>query len=66
MIAQCNGVFTMGVFYVNAVVPSYGVGGTIEGFHDPKFRRVLPKDAITSFLVSLVLGIVAISITTGM
>ncbi len=60
------GVFTLGVFYVNAVVPSYGVGGTIEGFHDPKFRRVLPKDAITSFLVSLVLGVVAILITTGM
>ncbi|VVB91044.1 Tetrahydromethanopterin S-methyltransferase subunit D [uncultured archaeon] len=60
------GVFTMGVFYVNAVVPSYGVGGTIEGFHDPKFRRVLPKDAFTSFLVSLLLGIVAILITAGM
>jgi tetrahydromethanopterin S-methyltransferase subunit D len=60
------GVFTMGVFYVNAVVPSYGVGGTIEGFHDPKFRRVLPKDALTSFLVSLVLGFVAILITVGM
>jgi tetrahydromethanopterin S-methyltransferase subunit D len=60
------GVFTMGVFYVNAVVPSYGVGGTIEGFHDPKFRRVLPKDAFTSFLVSLVLGFVAIVITVGM
>lgn len=60
------GVFTMGVFYVNAVIPSYGVGGTIEGFHDPKFRRVLPKDTITSFLVSLVMGIVAILIATGM
>jgi len=60
------GIFTMGVFYVNAVVPSYGVGGTIEGFHDPKFRRVLPKDALTSFLVSLVLGFVAILITAGM
>ncbi len=60
------GVFTMGVFYVNAVVPSYGVGGTIEGFHDPKFRRVLPKDAITSFIVSLVMGIVAIAIAMGM
>jgi len=60
------GVFTMGVFYVNAVIPSYGVGGTIEGFHDPKFRRVLPKDALTSFLVSLVMGIVAILIATGM
>ncbi|NJD52962.1 MAG: tetrahydromethanopterin S-methyltransferase subunit D [Candidatus Methanoperedens sp.] len=64
--AAVAGVFTMGVFYVNAVVPSYGVGGTIEGFHDPKFRRVLPKDALTSFIVSLVLGVVAILISTGM
>jgi len=64
--AAVAGVFTMGVFYVNAVIPSYGVGGTIEGFHDPKFRRVLPKDAITSFFVSLVLGMVAILIATGM
>ena len=64
--AAVAGVFTMGVFYVNAVVPSYGVGGTIEGFHDPKFKRVLPKDAITSFCVSLVLGIVAIFITMGL
>jgi len=64
--AAVAGVFTMGVFYVNAVVPSYGVGGTIEGFHDPKFKRVLPKDAITSFCVSLLLGIVAIVIAMGM
>jgi len=64
--AAVAGVFTMGVFYVNAVVPSYGVGGTIEGFHDPKFKRVLPKDAITSFSVSLLLGIVAIIIAMGM
>ncbi len=60
------GIFTMGVFYVNAVVPSYGVGGTIEGFHDPKFRRVLPKDALTSFIVSVVMGFVAIAIAIGM
>lgn len=64
--AAVAGVFTMGVFYVNAVVPSYGVGGTIEGFHDPKFKRVLPKDAFTSFFVSLILGIVAIVIAMGM
>ena len=64
--AAVAGVFTLGVFYVNAVVPSYGVGGTIEGFHDPKFRRVLPKDAFTSFFVSILLGVVAILIATGM
>lgn len=64
--AAVAGVFTMGVFYVNAVIPSYGVGGTIEGFHDPKFRRVLPKDTITSFFVSLLCGAVAVSIAMGM
>ena len=63
--AAVAGVFTMGVFYVNAVVPSYGVGGTIEGFHDPKFRRVLPKDAVTSFVVSALCGIIAILIAGG-
>jgi tetrahydromethanopterin S-methyltransferase subunit D len=60
------GIFTMGVFYVNAVIASYGVGGTIEGFHDPKFRRVLPKDAFTSFVVSLLCGLVAVLIAWGM
>lgn len=60
------GVFTVGVFYVNAVIPSYGVGGTIEGFHDPKFKRVLPKDVLTSFSVSLIAGIVAVLIAGGM
>ncbi|MDD5616921.1 MAG: tetrahydromethanopterin S-methyltransferase subunit D [Candidatus Methanoperedens sp.] len=64
--AAVAGVFTMGVFYVNAVVPSYGVGGTIEGVHDPKFMRVLPKDVVTSFFVSLVMGVVAILIAIGM
>lgn len=60
------GVFTMGVFYVNAVIPSYGVGGTIEGFHDPKFRRVVPKDTVTAFCVSVLCGVVAIMIAGGM
>ncbi|MFZ3382860.1 MAG: tetrahydromethanopterin S-methyltransferase subunit D [Candidatus Methanoperedens sp.] len=63
--AAVAGVFTVGVFYVNAVIPSYGVGGTIEGFHDPKFRRVLPKDAFTSFFVSLMCGLVAVLIAGG-
>ena len=64
--AAVAGVFTMGVFYVNSVIPSYGVGGTIEGVHDPKFRRVVPKDVITSFAVSIICGIVAILIAGGM
>jgi tetrahydromethanopterin S-methyltransferase subunit D len=64
--AAVAGVFTMGVFYVNSVIPSYGVGGTIEGVHDPKFRRVVPKDVVTSIVVSMLCGIVAILIAGGM
>jgi tetrahydromethanopterin S-methyltransferase subunit D len=64
--AAVAGVFTMGVFYVNSVIPSYGVGGTIEGVHDPKFKRVVPKDVFTSAIVSMVCGIVAILIAGGM
>lgn len=64
--AAIAGMFAMGVYYVNAVVPSYGVGGTIEGFHDPKFKRVLPKDTLTSFCISLIAGILAVLIAGGM
>jgi tetrahydromethanopterin S-methyltransferase subunit D len=64
--AAVAGVFTMGVFYVNSVIPSYGVGGTIEGVHDPKFRRVVPKDVLTSIVVSMLCGVVAILIAGGM
>lgn len=64
--AAVAGVFTMGVFYVNAVIPSYGVGGTIEGVHDPKFRRVVGKDVVTSFFVSMLCGVLAVLIAGGM
>jgi tetrahydromethanopterin S-methyltransferase subunit D len=64
--AAVAGVFTMGVFYVNSVIPSYGVGGTIEGVHDPKFRRVIGKDVLTSFAISLLCGVVAVFIAQGM
>jgi len=63
--AAVAGVFTLGVFYVNAVVPSYGVGGTIEGVHDPKFRRVVGKDIFTSFFISILCGLLAVLIAGG-
>ncbi len=62
--AAVAGVFTMGVFYVNSVIPSYGVGGTIEGFHDPKFKR-LPRGALACIIASLVSGIIAVLLLKG-
>lgn len=51
--------FTIGFFFINSVIPSYNIVGTIEGFHDPKFKK-WPKAAIASFLASIPLGILAV------
>jgi tetrahydromethanopterin S-methyltransferase subunit D len=60
--AAVAGVFAFGVYYVNAVIPSYAVGGTIEGFHDPKFRKIIRKATLTSFTASLLCAIAAVLI----
>lgn len=60
--AAVAGVFAFGVYYVNAVIPSYAVGGTIEGFHDPKFRRIIRKATLTSFTASLLCATAAVLI----
>ena len=44
--------FTIGFFFINSVIPSYNIGGTIEGFHDPKFKK-WPKAALASFIASI-------------
>lgn len=54
------GMIATAIFVANAIIAAYNIGGTIEGFHDPKFKR-LPKALITSFVVSLCCGIVVIA-----
>ena len=56
--------FAVGVFFVNAVIASYNIGGTIEGFHDPKFKR-LPRGALACIIASLVTGIIAVLLIKG-
>jgi len=51
----------IGVFFVNSVLASYNITGTIEGFHDPKFKRI-PRAIIACTIASFVLGIWAIAI----
>ncbi|MDD4523562.1 MAG: tetrahydromethanopterin S-methyltransferase subunit D [Methanosarcina sp.] len=51
--------FAIGIFMVNAVIPSYNIGGTIEGFHDPKWKK-WPKAVISSLIASLLCAIVAV------
>jgi tetrahydromethanopterin S-methyltransferase subunit D len=55
-------VFAVGIFFVNAVIPSYNIGGTIEGFHDPKFKR-FPKAVLASLIATFfcaLFGVLAI------
>ncbi|TGC10957.1 tetrahydromethanopterin S-methyltransferase subunit D [Methanolobus halotolerans] len=55
-------IFAIGLFFVNAVIPSYNIGGTIEGFHDPKFKK-FPKAVLASFVATFlaaIMGVVAI------
>jgi tetrahydromethanopterin S-methyltransferase subunit D len=62
--ATVAAIFAVGVFFVNAVIASYNIGGTIEGFHDPKFKR-LPRGALACLIASLVTGILAVILIKG-
>ncbi|HYA33374.1 MAG TPA: tetrahydromethanopterin S-methyltransferase subunit D [Candidatus Bathyarchaeia archaeon] len=53
--------FAIGIFFLNCVMASYNIGGTIEGFHDPKFKRI-PRSIVASLFVSLVGGLFALLI----
>lgn len=56
--------FAIGIFVVNAVIASYNIQGTIEGFHDPKFKRV-PRAVQACFVATLIIGIFAVLIHGG-
>jgi tetrahydromethanopterin S-methyltransferase subunit D len=62
--AMVAGIFALSVFFVNAVIASYNIGGTIEGFHDPKFKR-LPKGIVACLIASLVTGLIAVLLLKG-
>jgi tetrahydromethanopterin S-methyltransferase subunit D len=55
------GIFAVGLFLVNAVLTAYNITGTIEGPHDPKFKR-WPRSIVASAVASALCGIVAILI----
>ena len=53
------GIFAVGMFLVIAVLAAYNITGTIEGPHDPKFKR-FPRDIVASAVAAAVCGILAI------
>jgi tetrahydromethanopterin S-methyltransferase subunit D len=55
------GIFAVGMFLVNAVLTAYNITGTIEGPHDPKFKRY-PRVIVASAVASALCGLAAILI----
>ncbi len=53
------------IFVANAILAAYNIRGTIEGFHDPKFKR-LPKSLIASLAISALAGIVVLLAAIGL
>jgi tetrahydromethanopterin S-methyltransferase subunit D len=49
---------------VNSVIASYNIGGTIEGFHDPKFKR-LPRAALACIVASAIVGALGVLLVQG-
>lgn len=63
-----SGIAALGIFLANAVLSAYNIGGTIEGFHDPKFK-LLPRALLACFVASLICAsfiyIVAYALSIG-
>ena len=61
------GILAIGFFLVNAVLAAYNITGTIEGPHDPKFKRV-PRAVIGCAVASAFCGFISmlIVLNTGM
>ncbi|HWQ67004.1 MAG TPA: tetrahydromethanopterin S-methyltransferase subunit D [Methanospirillum sp.] len=53
------GIFAIGFFLVNAVLAAYNITGTIEGPHDPKFKRV-PRAVIGCAVASAFCGFISL------
>jgi tetrahydromethanopterin S-methyltransferase subunit D len=53
------GIFAIGLFLVNAVLAAYNITGTIEGPHDPKFKRV-PRAVVGCAVASAFCGLISL------
>lgn len=57
-------ILAVGIFFVDAVIASYNIGGTIEGFQDPKFKRI-GTGIVSCAIASIVIAIFVILMIGG-
>ncbi|MCL2862923.1 MAG: tetrahydromethanopterin S-methyltransferase subunit D [Methanimicrococcus sp.] len=48
-------ILSIALFFINAVIASYNIGGTIEGFYDEKFKK-LARSVVVSAAVTFICG----------
>lgn len=54
------------IFIIIAVIASYNIGGTIQGFYDKKFRKKIVSGTLSCFLISIVLSIIYVLFIGGL
>jgi tetrahydromethanopterin S-methyltransferase subunit D len=59
-----SAMFAIGIFLVNAVIASWNIQGTIEGFHDPKFKK-WPFAFRACLVASILLALASVLIAGG-
>ena len=57
-------ILAVSIFFINSVIASYNIGGTIEGFQDPKFKRI-GTGIIACAVASIFAGIFAMLLSGG-
>lgn len=59
-------IFSLLLFFIVAVMASYNIGGTIQGFYDEKFKQKILSGTLSCFLISVVLSSVYVCIIWGL
>lgn len=59
-------VMSLLLFFIIAVIASYNIGGTIQGFYDEKFRQKIIPGTISCLLVSIVLSLLYVLVVWGL
>lgn len=64
--ATFSTILSLLLFFIVAVIASYNIGGTIQGFYDEKFRQKIIPGTISCFIVSIVLSVIYVFMIWGL
>ena len=61
-----SAILTLLIFFVIAVMSSYNIGGTIQGFYDKKFNMKIKSALIASILTAILIAVIYTVIIGGL